>query len=42
MVIADLPGSDGAKVAKEMGENVTFAPTDVRFINGLYFCEHIW
>lgn len=29
VVVADLPGSDGQSVAKEMGENVTFVATDV-------------
>ena len=28
-VIADLPGSDGEQVAKELGDGVLFAPTDV-------------
>ncbi len=29
VVIADLPGSPGERVAKELGERVVFAPTDV-------------
>lgn len=29
VVIADLPESDGENVAKELGENCCFAPTDV-------------
>lgn len=29
VVIADLPSSDGAAVAKEIGDNVVFAQTDV-------------
>lgn len=33
VVIADLPSSRGEEVAKEMGGNTTFVPTDVR----LYF-----
>ena len=30
VVIADLPSSEGQSVAEELGENVVFAPTDVR------------
>lgn len=30
VVIADLPSSAGEDVAAELGENVAFAPTDVR------------
>ncbi len=29
MVLADLPTSNGANVAEEMGDNATFVPTDV-------------
>ena len=29
MVVADLPGSEGEAVAKEMGDNATFVATDV-------------
>ena len=29
VVIADLPSSDGETVAKELGENCAFVPTDV-------------
>jgi NAD(P)-dependent dehydrogenase (short-subunit alcohol dehydrogenase family) len=30
VVVADLPTSAGADVAKEIGDNATFAATDVR------------
>lgn len=30
VVLADLPSSNGEKIANEIGENVFFAPTDVR------------
>ncbi len=30
-MIADLPDSDGTAVAKEMGDNVVFCPTDVSY-----------
>ena len=29
MVVADLPSSSGAAVADELGDNVSFVPTDV-------------
>ena len=29
-MLADLPTSAGADVAKELGDNATFVPTDVR------------
>ena len=29
MVLVDLPGSDGEKVAAELGERAVFAPADV-------------
>lgn len=31
-VLCDLPSSNGAQVASELGENVVFAPTDVNII----------
>ena len=30
VVIADLPSSDGDKVANDLGDNCMFVPTDVR------------
>ena len=30
VVICDLPNSPGADLAKELGENASFAPTNVR------------
>lgn len=31
-VICDLPTSQGAKVASDLGDNAIFAPTDVRML----------
>lgn len=30
VILSDLPSSNGAEIAKELGENVTFIPADVR------------
>lgn len=32
VVIADLPSSNGEEVAKEIGSNAVFHPTDVRLV----------
>ena len=32
MLVADLPNSAGADVAKEIGDNATFVATDVSFV----------
>lgn len=34
VVIADLPSSDGDKVANDLGDNCMFVPTDVRVREG--------
>jgi 3-hydroxyacyl-CoA dehydrogenase/3-hydroxy-2-methylbutyryl-CoA dehydrogenase len=34
VVVCDLPTSNGHDVAKSLGANATFSPTDVRY----YFC----
>lgn len=33
VIIADLPSSNGEEVAKEIGSNAVFHPTDVRFLS---------
>ena len=35
VVLADLPTSSGADVAKEMGDNVAFVPTDVSAVHSI-------
>ena len=35
MLIGDLQVSDGEKVAKEIGDNATFVPMDVRTVKCL-------
>ena len=40
VIIADLPSSNGEEVAKNIGPNVLFHPTDVSFISlVLYQCS---
>jgi hypothetical protein len=36
VVLCDLQSSSGHTVAKELGENVIFVPTDVRYIYVFY------